>query len=126
MTGLPRFVDAAEPDTYMSGSGLVLHAPRSRRITVTCAACKATQLKLKLLSDGTLNRTTCNRLLTAYLDGLGWTRLRDRGADICPECAATRVEVCEYCRLYTGGHTPTCPTQLPDPETWLKENRGLL
>ncbi|WP_319456886.1 MULTISPECIES: hypothetical protein [unclassified Mycobacterium] len=113
MSTLPRFVPAEEPSTYTSGKGLVLLAEFSRPVTITCEACHVSTLRLKLLSNSALNADTCDRLLTAYLDELGWTRLRERGADICPECAGTRVEVCDFCRLYTGGHTKTCPTQLP-------------
>ncbi|QEA10853.1 hypothetical protein [Mycobacterium phage Weirdo19] len=113
MPSLPRFVDADEPATYMSGTGLVLKAEFSHTITVTCAACKNTRLRLKLLADTVLTTASCNALLTAHLDRLGWSRLRDGGADICPECAGTHVEVCEQCRQYGGGHARSCPTQRP-------------
>lgn len=97
----------------MSGEGLVLKAQFSRRITITCAACESTQLHLKLLADTLLSTRACDRLLTEHLDHLGWTRLRPNGADICPECAATRTEVCPQCMSYGGGHTSLCPTQRP-------------
>ncbi|GJJ23721.1 hypothetical protein [Mycolicibacterium mageritense] len=113
MPSLPRFVDADEPDTYASGSGLVLKAEFSLKVTITCEACKVSQLSLKLLANSPLPKSTCNHLLTAHLDRLGWTRLRDGGADICPECAGTKHDVCPHCRLYGGGHTTLCPTQLP-------------
>ncbi len=107
---LPRFVPADEPATYMSGHGLVLKAEFSRTITITCAACNHTQLRLKLLTDTVLTTPACDALLTAHLDTLGWTRLRHGGADICPECANTRRDICPYCHSYTG-HTTHCPTQ---------------
>jgi hypothetical protein len=109
---LPRFIPADDPATYMRG-GLLLAAPFVYPTKVTCAACKATQLRLKLLSHSALNNATCNRLLTAHLDTLGWSRLREGGADICPECTNTARDVCPYCRDYTGGHARTCITQLP-------------
>ena len=110
---LPRVVDADEPNTYGTGAGLVMRAKLARTVTITCQACKHTTLRLKVLSNSILNDDTANRLVTAHLDGLGWTRLRDGGADICPECANTERDVCPLCRDYTGGHTRTCPTQLP-------------
>ena len=110
-THLPRFVPADEPSYYRTASGITLKAEFARTITITCQACKVTQLPLKLLADTVLTQEECDRHLTAHLDGLGWTRLRDGGADICPECAATRPEVCDYCRDYTGGHSPTCPAR---------------
>lgn len=97
----------------MVGSGLVLKAQFSHYVTITCAACMATQLRLKLLADTLLSTQARNRLLTAHLDRLGWTRLRANGADICPECAGTKTEVCPHCRRYGGGHATLCPTQLP-------------
>lgn len=110
---LPAFIPADEPATYMSGSGLVLKAEFCRPVTITCQACNVTTLKLKLLSNGALNADSCDRLLTEHLDTLGWSRLKAQGADICPECIGTKREVCPHCRDYTGGHTKTCPTQLP-------------
>lgn len=112
---LPAFIPADEPAYYASGQGLTLKAEFSRKITITCAACKVTQLRLKLLSNSALNTETCDRLLTAHLDELGWSRLRDGGADICPQCVEVYQprDVCPYCRLYTGGHAKTCITQLP-------------
>ncbi len=113
MPDLPRFVDADDPNAYMLGSGLVLKAQFSHRVTITCAACTVTTLRLKLLADTLLSTQARNRLLTAHLDHLGWIRLRPNGADICPECAATKTEVCPQCMSYGGGHTSLCPTQRP-------------
>ncbi|MCG5431223.1 hypothetical protein LV457_02825 [Mycobacterium sp. MYCO198283] len=114
MTGghLPRIVPADDPDTYTRG-GLQVPVRFRVPVTVTCAACQFTRLRLKVLSNSHLGRPAAERLLTEYLTALGWTRLRDGGADICPECAGTSRDVCEFCRDYTGGHARTCPTQLP-------------
>jgi hypothetical protein len=110
---LPRFVPASEPSYYTSGKGLTLKAEFSRTVTIVCAACEVTKLPLKLLSNSVLRPDTCERLLTDYLDTLGWGRLKQGGADICPECINTDHDVCPHCRLFGGGHTKGCITQLP-------------
>lgn len=110
---LPRFVPASESSYYMSAGGLTLKAEFACTITITCGACKVTQLPLKLLSNSVLRQDTRDRLLTAHLDTLGWGRLRENGADICPSCFNTDTDICEHCRLFGGGHTKGCITQLP-------------
>lgn len=111
---LPAFVPASEPSYYLAGGGLVLKAEYSRTITVTCEVCKHTQLPLKLLSDTPLSQRACDRLLTEHLDGAGWTRLREGGADICPMCSHIQnVDICPHCRKYDGGHMSHCPTLFP-------------
>ncbi len=110
---LPAFVHADDPDTFTSGNGLLLVAEFSRKVTVTCQACKVSQLQLKLLSRSIIGDATTTRLLTEHLDRLGWTRLRDGGADICPECAGTKRDICPHCEQFGGGHWPHCPTLFP-------------
>ncbi|MCT7372706.1 hypothetical protein [Mycolicibacterium llatzerense] len=109
---LPAFVHADDPDTFTHG-GLVLVAEFERKVTITCQACKVSQLRLKLLSRSIIGDATATVLLTKHLDSLGWTRLREGGADICPECAGTSHDVCPYCLDYTGGHMSHCPTLFP-------------
>lgn len=105
----PRFVPAEEPDTYMAGGVLKL-AGFSRPVTITCEACHHTTLRLKLLSDSIIGTDKCEILLTDHLNTLGWTRLREGGADICPSCASN-LTACEYCRGMGNTHLPTCPTR---------------
>ena len=109
---LPRVVPADDPDTYLAG-GLLLIVKYAVPVTIECAACKTTRIRLKLLTHSEVSKTRGDELVSTYLAGQGWVRAGINQADVCPECANTAHDICPHCRLYTGGHTRDCPTQIP-------------
>jgi hypothetical protein len=80
----PKIVAEGQHIRY-TPQGIVLAGEFSRAIVASCLECSH-QNPLRLVADEPLDDNECDRILTEYLDGLGWDC--EQEGDVCPDCAA--------------------------------------